>query len=170
MRIRETQPLAEDFADGVRSIVEIDGKTWWVDHPTEVTVDEVKAELLRQAKEHAVAEIDDACEQKRETLTARGAGKRDAYLLKYELVLRAIADPPDDTAKTLIATEAGARGLSFEQLANAIADRRGQWETAAMQIEAMEAAGKAAVAASPDRNAVSAAVATIRAGLASMGG
>ena len=167
MRIRETEPI--DVADGVRSVFELDGATVWVDHPVAVTADDVRAELVRRAKEAGVAAIAEAAEARRSAITAAAPGKQGAYLLKYELVLRAESGT-DETAKSQLAAEATARGLTYEQLRDVIVAKRAAWEAAAMAIETVEAASKAAVAAAADRASVDAAVNTAKQLLAEIGG
>ena len=166
MRIRETEPI--DVADGVRSVFELDGATVWVDHPVAVTADDVRAELVRRAKEAGLAAIAEAAEARRSAITAAAPGKQGAYLLKVELVLKANA--ADETAKDLITQEATARGLTYEQLRDLIITKRVLWERAAMAIETVEAASKAAVAAAADRASVDAAVNTAKQLLAEIGG
>ena len=168
MRIRETEPL--DAVDGVRSVVEIDGATVWADAPTAVTAEEVAAELLRRSREGALVAVESAAESRRAALTAAPAGKQGAYLLKYELVLRAEGTPADETAKTLLTAEAAARGLTYEQLRDIVIAKRTAWEAYAMQIETVEAASKAAVAAATDRAAVDAVASTAKQLFAEIGG
>jgi hypothetical protein len=140
-----------------------------VDAPAAVTAEEVEAELLLQAKENGLAAVAQAAEERRSQITAAAPGKQGAYLLKYELVLRAESGT-DDTAKNQLTTEATARGLTYEQLRDVIITKRAQWEAAAMAIETVEAASKAAVAAAGDRPAVDAAVNTAKQLLAEIGG
>lgn len=166
MRLRETEPI--DAVDGVRSVLEIDGKTVWVDHPEAVTAETVAAEMLRRAREGALSAIDEMAEARRSQITAAAPGKQGAYLLKYELVLR--AQNGDEAAQTLLKAEASARGLPYDDLVVLIAGKRFSWESAAMAIETVEAASKAAVAAAADRAAVDAAVNTAKQLLAEIGG
>ncbi len=167
MRIKTDEP--QDAADGVRSVVEVDGATVWVDHPTAVAAEEVAAEIVRRAKESGLAAVADAAEARRSAITAAAPGKQGAYLLKYELVLRAESGT-DETAKSQLAAEATARGLTYEQLRDVIVAKRAAWEAAAMAIETVEAASKAAVAAAADRASVDAAVNTAKQLLAEIGG
>ena len=166
MRIRDTEPV--DAVDGVRSQVEVDGATLWVDAPTSVTAEEVGVELMRRACENGLAAVTSAAEARRSAITAASPGKQQAYLLKYELLLR--AEATDATAKTLLTEEATARGLTYEQLRDVIMGKRMAWETAAMRIETVEAASKAAVAAAADRAAVDAVVGTAKQLFAEIGG
>lgn len=166
MRFRRSEPL--DAADGVRTCVELADGPCWVDAPAAVTAAEVEAELLRQARENAAQAIAQAAEARRSAITAAAPGKQGAYLLKYELVLR--AESGDETAKTLLTAEATARGLTYEQLRDVIITKRTAWEAAAMAIETVEAFSKAEVAAAVDRASVDAAVADARQQLAGIGG
>lgn len=166
MRIKETEP--QDAADGVRTVLEIDGTTVWVDHPTAVTADDLKAEMLRRAREDAFAAISSTAEARRSAITAAAPGKQGAYLLKYELVLK--AQNGDASAQSLLTAEATARGITYDQHILNIAGKRFAWEQAAMAIETVEAASKAAVASASDRAAVDAAVADARQQLAGIGG
>lgn len=165
--IRREVPRSE--ADGVRTCVELADGPCWVDAPAAVTAEEVEAELLLQAKESGLAAIAQAAEGRRSQITAAAPGKQGAYLLKYELVLRAELGT-DDTAKNQLTTEATVRGLTYEQLRDVIITKRAAWESAAMAIETVEAFSKAEVAAAVDRASVDAAVADARQQLAGIGG
>lgn len=165
--IRREVPRSE--ADGVRTCVELADGPCWVDAPAAVTAEEVEAELLLQAKESGLAAIAQAAEGRRSQITAAAPGKQGAYLLKYELVLRAELGT-DDTAKNQLTTEATVRGLTYEQLRDVIITKRTAWEAAAMAIETVEAFSKAEVAAAVDRASVDAAVADARQQLAGIGG
>lgn len=165
--IRREVPRSE--ADGVRTCVELADGPCWVDAPAAVTAEEVEAELLRQAKENGLAAVAQAAEERRSQITAAAPGKQGAYLLKYELVLRAESGT-DDTAKNQLTTEATVRGLTYEQLRDVIITKRTAWEAAAMAIETVEAFSKAEVAAAVDRASVDAAVADARQQLAGIGG
>lgn len=167
MRFRRSEPL--DAADGVRTRVELADGPCWVDAPTAVTAEAVEAELLLQAKENGLAAVAQAAEERRSQITAAAPGKQGAYLLKYELVLRAESGT-DDTAKNQLTTEATVRGLTYEQLRDVIITKRTAWEAAAMAIETVEAFSKAEVAAAVDRASVDAAVADARQQLAGIGG
>jgi hypothetical protein len=167
MRFRRSEPL--DAADGVRTRVELADGPCWVDAPTAVTAEAVEAELLRQSRESAFATIAQSAEGRRSAITAAAPGKQGAYLLKYELVLRAESGT-DDTAKNQLTTEATVRGLTYEQLRDVIITKRAAWEAAAMAIETVEAFSKAEVAAAVDRASVDAAVADARQQLAGIGG
>lgn len=166
MRIRDTEPI--DVADGVRSVIQLGDQTYWVDHPTPVPAAVLVQELTRQAKEAGIAAVSAAAEARRSALTSQDPGKSQAYLMKYELVLRANA--ADETAKNLLTAEAKARGLTYEQLRDLITTKRVLWERAVMAIEAVEAASKTAVAAAADRASVDAAVHTAKQLLAEIGG
>lgn len=135
-----------------------------------LTQAEFEGYLLTQAKARAAQAITQSAEDRRSAITAASPGKQGAYLLKYELVLRAGATPPDETAKTLLTAEATARGITYDQLVTLVAGKRFAWEGFAMQIEAVEAASKAAVAAAADRASVDAAVGTAKQLLAEIGG
>jgi len=138
----------------------------WVDW----TGDEAEAIalLLERDKRDAGLMIASEAEARRSQITAAAPGKQGAYLLKYELVLR--AQNGDEAAQTLLKAEASARGLTYDDLVVLIAGKRFAWESAAMQIETVEAASKAAVAAAADRAAVDAAVNTSKQLLAEIGG
>lgn len=141
----------------------------WVDAVGPLSEAEFIAWQLAGAKTHAAVEISRVCEDRRSAITAASPGKQGAYLLKYELVLRAESGT-DETAKTLLTAEAQARGLSYEDICTLVAGKRFAWEQAAMQIETVEAASKAAVAAAADRAAVDAALNTSKQLLAEIGG
>lgn len=142
---------------------------WFIDADHELTQAEWEGFQLTEAKASAAAQIAAAAEARRSAITAAAPGKQGAYLLKYELVLRAESGT-DETAKSQLAAEATARGLTYEQLRDVIVAKRAAWEAAAMAIEAVEAASKAAVAAAADRPAVDAAVGTAKQLLAEIGG
>lgn len=142
----------------------------WVDAVGSITEADYVAWDLAGAKASAAVEISELAEARRSAITAAAPGKQGAYLLKYELVLRAGANPPDETAKTLLTAEAQARGLTYDELTTLIAGKRFAWEKAAMVIETIEAASKMQVAAAADRAAVDAAVNTARQLLAEIGG
>jgi len=139
----------------------------WVDW----TGDEAEAIalLLERDKRDAGLMIASEAEARRSQITAAAPGKQGAYLLKYELVLRAELGT-DDTAKNQLTTEATVRGLTYEQLRDVIITKRTAWESAAMAIETVEAFSKAEVAAAVDRASVDAAVADARQQLAGIGG
>lgn len=141
-----------------------------IDAIGDLTEAEFTAWRLDQAKAAATAEVERLAETRRETLTSAGAGKRDAYLLKYELLLRAIKEDPDQEAIGLLSTEATARGTTLEALGLLIAAKRKAWEQAAMAIETAEATHKGAVSAASDRDAVAAAVDAARAAFDAIGG
>lgn len=142
---------------------------WVIDADHELTAAEWSGFQLTEAKAAATREIGAAAEARRSTLTAAASGKQGAYLLKYELVLRAESGT-DDTAKNQLTTEATVRGLTYEQLRDVIITKRTAWEAAAMAIETVEAFSKAEVAAAVDRASVDAAVADARQQLAGIGG
>ena len=144
--------FGETVVDAIGDLTEAEFEAWRLDH----------------AKDAAGHEIASLAEARREAITATGAGKRDAYLLKYELVLK--AGTGDATAINLLTAEASARGISYEQLSTLIGAKRQAWETAAMAIETVEAATKTAAATAADRDAVAAAVATARQLFAEIGG
>ena len=166
MRIKTDEPL--DAADGVRSVIHLGDQTYWVDHPTPVSAAVLIQELTRQAKEFGLAAIAADAEARRSEITAASPGKQGAYLLKYELVLK--AQNGDASAQNLLTAEATARGLTYDDLCLLVSGKRFDWEKAAMAIETVEAASKAAVAAAADRVAVDAAVNTAKQLLAEIGG
>lgn len=139
----------------------------WVDWTG--TEAEAVALLLERYKADAGLEIGRLAEARRSEITSAAPGKQGAYLLKYELVLRAESGT-DETAKDQLTAEATARGLTYEDLRDVIITKRAAWETAAMGIETVEAASKAAVAAAVDRASVDAAVDTAKQLLAEIGG
>jgi hypothetical protein len=114
-----------------------DGLEWSV---TPRPVETVRAEQ--------VSRLEEAAEARRHALSAPLAGKRDAYLLKAELAVK--AELGDTDAQALIASEAAARGVSEPELRALILQRRAAWTAAAMAIETTEAAMKAAVLAAAD--------------------
>ncbi len=142
---------------------------WWIDADHELTAAEWSGYQLTEAKRSATVAIASSAEDRRAALTAAAPGKQGAYLLKYELVLRAESGT-DDTAKNQLTTEATVRGLTYEQLRDVIITKRTAWEAAAMAIETVEAFSKAEVAAAVDRASVDAAVADARQQLAGIGG
>lgn len=95
-----------------------------------------------------IARIEDAAEVRRQALSAERSGKRDAYLLKSELAVK--AEMGDEGAIALIAAEAAARGINEPALRALILDKRKRWTEAAMAIEATEAATKRAILAATD--------------------
>ena len=112
---------------------------------------------LDEIRQNAVAEIEAAGELRRCTVTSFLATKNDIYQAKASLADAAVAGSTE--AQTMLAIEATARGLTWQQLAAVIQAKRTSWLTAAFTIAAAEASGQAAVLVAHSQAEVSAAAA-----------
>lgn len=166
MRWSTTEPKM--VPDGVRSVIVVDGMTYWVDHRQMVTPEDFASVLSSVARSDAVDAITQLAEDRRLALTSPLSGKRDVYILKGKLAKLALDG--DAAAQALIDDEASERAMTGDDLRALILTKATVYDIAAMKIEKLEAKYKKAIIGALTRADIDAAAAAAKAAFAAVEG